>query len=187
VSRLGTITVEAGNYTRNDTPVSLDLSGVPEVFPGDDIRLVEVKGSRRLSVSVQFEAGSPPRLWWVLSGTTEPGIERKYELLKGDASATRSISAMQDKKVLELQKDGMKVLSYNHAVVPPPAGQSELYNRSAFIHPAVVAIRFDTDEYPSGRPLSSLRHLDAVDQDEVRGQGGGFLEPQGGARDGSFQ
>jgi hypothetical protein len=66
---------------------------------------------------------------------TEPGTERKYELLKGDARAAQGVSAMQDKKVLELQKDGTKVLSYNHAVVPPPAGQSELYNRSAFIHP----------------------------------------------------
>ncbi|MHC4329654.1 MAG: DUF6807 family protein [Planctomycetota bacterium] len=148
---LGTITVEAGNYTRNDTPVSLDLSGVPEVFPGDDIRLVEVKGSRRLSVPVQFEAGSPPRLWWVLSGTTEPGTERKYELLKGDARAAQGVSAMQDKKVLELQKDGTKVLSYNHAVVPPPAGQSELYNRSAFIHPLWS---------PSGSILTNIHPAD---------------------------
>jgi hypothetical protein len=45
---LGTITVEAGDYTRFFTPVSLDLSGVPQGFPGDEIRLVEVKGSRRI-------------------------------------------------------------------------------------------------------------------------------------------
>ena len=132
---LAKITVEAGDYTRVDTPVSLDLSGVPVGFPTDDLRLVEVKGSRRTDVPVQFEADSPPRLWWILSGKTEPGDERTYELLKGGAGAAPGVCATQNEKVLELQKDGTKVLSYNHAIVPPPAGQSELYNRSGFIHP----------------------------------------------------
>ena len=88
-----------------------------------------------LDVPVQFEAGSPPRLWWILSGTTQPGDKRTFELSEGGAGADREVSAKQDEKVLVLQKDGTKVLSYNHAIVPPPAGQSELYNRSAFIHP----------------------------------------------------
>ncbi|MHC4433541.1 MAG: DUF6807 family protein, partial [Planctomycetota bacterium] len=132
---LGRITVEAGSYTRIDTPVSLDLSGVPLGFPGDEIRLVEVKGSQRIEVPVQFEAGSPPRLWWVLSGTTEPGGERTYELVNGSARAAPGVSAKQDKKVLQIQKDDAKVLNYNHAIVPGPAGQSELYNRGGFIHP----------------------------------------------------
>jgi hypothetical protein len=132
---LGKITVDAGDYTRIDTPVSLDLSGVPLGFPGDEIRLVEVKGSQRIEVPVQFEAGSPPRLWWVLSGTTEPGGERTYELVKGGARVAPGVSAKQDKKALQIQKGGTKVLSYNHAIVPAPAGQSELYNRGGFIHP----------------------------------------------------
>jgi len=132
---LAQITVDAGHYTRVDTPVSLDLSGVPLGFPTDQLRLVEVRGSKRTDVPVQFEAGSPPRLWWILSGTTEPGDKRTYELLKGGTGSAPGISARQSEKVLVLQKDGTKVLSYNHAIVPPPAGQSELYNRSAFIHP----------------------------------------------------
>ena len=132
---LAEITVDAGDYQRVDTPVSLDLSGVPVAFPTDQLRLVEVRGSKRTDVPVQFEAGSPPRLWWILSGTTEPGDKRTYELLKGSTGSAPGISAKQSEKVLVLQKDGTKVLSYNHAIVPPPAGQSELYNRSAFIHP----------------------------------------------------
>ena len=60
---LAEITVDAGNYLRDDTPVSLDLCGVPVGFPKDRLRLVEVKGSQRTEVPVQFEGGSPPRLW----------------------------------------------------------------------------------------------------------------------------
>ncbi|MGD8499652.1 MAG: PmoA family protein, partial [Phycisphaerales bacterium] len=133
--RLGRITVDAGDYTRIDTPVSLDLSGVPLGFPGDEMRLVEVKGSQRIEVPVQLEAGSPPRLWWVLSGTTKAGNERTYELVEGSARSVSGVSAKQDPKVLQIQKDGIKVLNYNHAIVPAPAGQSELYNRGGFIHP----------------------------------------------------
>ncbi len=133
---LGAITVEAGDYTRIDTPVSLDLSGSPGLgFPSEELRLVEIKDSRRLDVPAQFEASSPPRLWWVLSGTTPAGTKRTYELLKGSARAVGGVSTKQDEKVIRIQKDGKNVLSYNHAIVPPPAGQSELYNRSAFIHP----------------------------------------------------
>ena len=132
---LAKITVEAGDYTRIDTPVTARLDGVPLGFPSDEIRLVEVKGSRRVEVPVQLEAGSPPRLWWVLSGKTEAGSKRTYELVKGSKTARAGVSVRQNNKVLRIEKDGKKVLSYNHAIVPPPAGQSELYNRSGFIHP----------------------------------------------------
>ena len=133
---LGTITVEAGDYTRVDTPVSLDLSGVAGVgFPSDELRLVEIKGSQRAGVPVQLEAGSPPRLWWVLTGKTPAGTTRTYELHKGGRRTGAGVVTKLDDKVIRIEKDGTKVLSYNHAIVPPPAGQSELYERSAFIHP----------------------------------------------------
>ncbi|HEC02094.1 MAG TPA: hypothetical protein ENI81_01030, partial [Phycisphaerales bacterium] len=142
---LGTITVDAGNYTRLDTPVSLDLSGVAGIgFPSDELSLVELKGSRRVNVPVQFEAGSPPRLWWVLSGTTPAGTKRTYELLEGSARAVGGVTTKQDDKVIQIKKDGTKVLSYNHALVPPPPLEQmndrnkkkrDLYYRSAFIHP----------------------------------------------------
>jgi len=141
---LAHITVDAGHYVRVDTPVSLDLSGVPVGFPSDRLRLMEVKGSRRTDVPMQFEAGSPPRLWWVLSGTTEPGDKRTYELVEGKVEAVQGVGAKLDKKVLELRKGNAKVLSYNHALVPPPPldvmgekfkNTRNLYHRSGFIHP----------------------------------------------------
>ena len=138
VSRAGPlarITIEAGDYTRVDTPVKASLDGVPLGSPADKIRLVEVKGSQRIEVPVQLEAGSPPRLWWILSGKTEAGSKRMYELVEGDSPVASGVSVKRKDKVLQIEKDGTKVLSYNHAIVPAPAGQSELYNRSGFIHP----------------------------------------------------
>ncbi|MHC4556942.1 MAG: DUF6807 family protein [Planctomycetota bacterium] len=132
---LAKITVESGDYTRIDTPVTALLDGVPIGFPSDEIHLVEVSGSQRIPVPVQLEAGSPPRLWWVLSGKTEAASKRTYELVKGSPPAASGVSAKQDNKVLQIQKDNTRILSYNHDIVPAPAGQSELYNRSGFIHP----------------------------------------------------
>ena len=141
---LATITVEAGGYLRVDTPVSLDLSGAPLGFPSDEIHLVEVTGSRRVEVPTQLEAGSPPRLWWVLSGETQAGTERKYELLAGAGSETSGVTAELNEKVLQIENDGTKVLDYNHAIVPPPPlevmgerfkNTRKFYFRSGFIHP----------------------------------------------------
>ena len=132
---LAQITVEAGDYTRIDTPVSLDLSGMPLGFPADEIRLVEVKGSQRTDVPAQLEPGSPPKLWWVLSGTTPAGAKRTYEVLDGAGSQAPGMTAKLDEKALQIEQNGTKVLSYNHAVVSAPAGQKPLFDRSAFIHP----------------------------------------------------
>jgi len=132
---LARITVEVGDYTRTDTPVAASLDGVPLGFPQDEIRLVEVKGAQRIDVPMQLEAGSPPRLWWVLSGTTQAGGKRTYELMEGAGPAASGVKTALTEKVLQVETNGTKVLSYNHAVVPAPAGQSPLFNRGAFIHP----------------------------------------------------
>jgi len=132
---LARITVEAGDYARSDTPVTASLEGVPLGFPKDEVHLMEVKGAQRIDVPVQLEAGSPPRLWWVLSGTTPAGGKRTYELMAGAGPAASAVKAVLNEKVLQVEANGTKVLSYNHAVVPAPAGQSKLYDRSGFIHP----------------------------------------------------
>lgn len=132
---LARITVEAGDCTRVDTAVALELDGVAVGFPSDQIGLVEVKGSQRTPVPAQLEPGSPPKLWWVLSGTTRAGAKRTYELLEGAGPKVPGVTAALTGKVLQIERSGTKVLSYNHAVVPAPAGQSPLYDRSGFIHP----------------------------------------------------
>jgi len=134
---LAKITVDAGDYARLDTPVSLDLSCVPIGFPNDRLSLVEIKGEIRIPVSVQFEAGSPPRLWWILSGQMPTGGKRVYELIRSSSSLSPEpgVQLTKDDSVLILKKGNQRILQYNHAIVPAPEGQSKLYDRSGFIHP----------------------------------------------------
>jgi len=130
---LARITVEAGRHARLDTPVSVALDGISYT----ELALYEIKGSRRIGVAKQIEPGNPPRLWWILYGTTEAGEKRVYELVEGRSFVERSVLILVRKNdsFLELQTRGKKILRYNHAPVPPPKGKSELYNRSGFIHP----------------------------------------------------
>ena len=139
---LAKITVEAGDYKRVDTPVSVALDGVPIGSAGEKYRLMEVKGTEQIEVPMQLEAGSPPRLWWVLSGTTPAGGKRIYELHSGASSPAVGVSVEKDDEALTIKKGETKVLRYNHAIVPAPKDMGkvpeerrQLYNRSGFIHP----------------------------------------------------
>jgi hypothetical protein len=132
---LARIVVEAGQFARTETPVSVPLPTVPEAMANVPLSLHEVRGSTRTAVPAQVEAGTPPRLHWTLVGTLPAGQQRVYELVAGGASADRVVTADKDAKNLEVAVGDKRVLRYHHAIVPPPAGQSELYNRSAFIHP----------------------------------------------------
>ncbi len=150
VAPLAKITVESGNYTRIDTPVSVALDGIVQDSNQTCLILIEIKGSQRQTIPSQIEAGNPRKLWWVLNGTTATGEKRVYELVIGEPiSSTNSghaevagIKAIKDDKALVIQKDSKNVLQYNHAIVPAPKDMGKvleqrrpLYDRSGFIHP----------------------------------------------------
>lgn len=128
---LAKITVEAGSYTRVDTPVSVVLDGINY----SPLCLEEIKGSKRLPVSTQVESSGTRRLCWVLTGTTPAGAKRVYELLQGISVDTATVKVIKNDSFLQLQIGDSEVLRYNHAPVPPPEGASPLYARSGFIHP----------------------------------------------------
>lgn len=135
---LAIITVEAGKHTRIDTPVSVTLEAIPDLASDDSIRLVESKPSGPTPVAVQIEPGEPPRLWWILSGTTPAASIRTYHLIKGSfkpASSDVIVEVSKDDSILQIRRGDIKILQYNHAPVSPPQGKSELYTRSGFIHP----------------------------------------------------
>ena len=150
---LAKITVNAGHYARVDTPVSLDLSGVPIGFPDEELSLVEIRGTQRVPVPIQFEPGSPPRLWWILSGETPDDGKRIYELSRSSASVNEQpgVQAVKNDSALILQKGSRHVLQYDYAIVPGPEGQSKLYDRSGFIHPLWS---------PSGSVLTNIHPKD---------------------------
>ncbi|MHC4110170.1 MAG: DUF6807 family protein [Planctomycetota bacterium] len=132
------ITVEAGKHTRIDTPVSIALDEIPMGHMTGAIFLVEVKPFRPMPVASQIEPGNPPRLWWILSGTTPAGSKRTYQLMKGSVKPSIidvTVEVTKDDSVLQIRQGDTKILQYNHAPVPPPEGKDPLYTRSGFIHP----------------------------------------------------
>jgi len=139
---LATITVEAGQYARTDTPVSVPLVSVPQAVAGQPLSLQEVRGSNRFTVPVQVEQGSTPRLHWILSGTLPAGQKRTYELVAGEARVDQLVKAVEDDKNLQISVGDAKVMQYHHAMFPAPKGVAKvpesklpLYDHSAFIHP----------------------------------------------------
>ncbi len=142
VEPLATLTVEAGPYTRVDTPVSVPLATVPQAVANQPLSLLEMKGSERVRVPAQLEQGPAPRLHWIISGTLPAGEERTYELVAGDVKTDRVVSTVKGEKDLEISVGDDKVLRYHHAMVPPPKdlgripeARRPLYNHNAFIHP----------------------------------------------------
>ena len=136
---LVTFTVQAGEHTRVDTPVSVPLVGLTDV---SSLRLEEVRGMQRIAVPAQVEAGPARRLWWVLRGTTPAGQSRVFELVRGEPATDGLVKAVKGDKALDLQLGGANILRYNHAVVPAPKdigripeARRSLYDRSGFIHP----------------------------------------------------
>ncbi len=149
---LARITVEAGEHTRIDTPVSVTLDSISSP-PGGGLRLEQIKGARRSVIPSQIEPKSLPKLWWIIDGTMPAGGKRVYELVTGAPARTSSVKAVKDDKVLLIRKGDDKVLQYNHAIVPPPKGQSKLYNRSGFIHPLWS---------PTGAVLTNIHPADHI-------------------------
>jgi hypothetical protein len=145
------ITVEAGKYNRIDTPVSVSLARLTGVNQASDMNLVEVKGNQRNNVPFQIEAGESPRLWWIVTGVTEAGKQRTYELVKGSRSKAPAVAVVDSGKYLEIVRGNDKVLRYNYEIVPAPQGKSNLYDRGAFIHPLWS---------PNGNVITEIRPAD---------------------------
>jgi len=157
---LATITVEAGNYTRIDTPVSVTLEGIVQDPAPNRLKLMEIKDSRRVAIPSQIEPGNPAKLWWILNGTTPAGSKRIYELVEGAPPRVSEVTAIKDDKVLLIQKGDQKILQYNHAIVPAPKDLGKvpeerraLYDRSGFIHPLWS---------PSGAVLTDIHPPDHI-------------------------
>jgi hypothetical protein len=143
---LATITVEAGQFARVDTPVSVPLATVPQAMKAWVPVLEEVRGTERVFVPAQIEWSPTPRLYWIISGTLPAGQTRTYELVDkrtlGDVPTTPVVRAAKNDEVMEISVGDAKVMQYHHAMVPPPQDigkipeqKRALYIHNAFIHP----------------------------------------------------
>lgn len=147
------ITVDPGETIRVDTPVSVSLDGL--AFRAEaDLKLQEVKGNKRIDVPVQLENGHTPRLWWFLSGTTNPDENRVFELFEVEKEQTLpAVQATIDETSLKLILNKKELMQYQHAVMPPPKNADTLFARSGFIHPLRT---------PSGFNLSRIHAPDHI-------------------------
>ena len=133
---LAVITVEAGNYERIDTPVCVRTNDIQFDFEKEPFVIVEVKGNDEKEIPAQYESGNPSKLWFILSGKTEAGAKRTFKIYARKPQVNlKGITAEKDDKALTLKEGDSNILSYQYAVMPAPAGQSKLYDRSGFIHP----------------------------------------------------
>ncbi|MBN1817196.1 MAG: PmoA family protein [Sedimentisphaerales bacterium] len=102
---------------------------------GQPYHLVETTGSDQKSLAAQIQPGDKPLLCWILEGKTPVGQKRTFELVQGRGPRSGRVQVSKDDKVILVKVGDNNVLQYHHAIVPSPAGQSPLFNRSGFIHP----------------------------------------------------
>ncbi|MBE0537498.1 MAG: PmoA family protein [Phycisphaerae bacterium] len=149
-----TITVEAGGVERVDTPVWVALDAIGVTAESQNVGLVEITAEGRQRVASQVDANAG-RLCWILTGKTAADGKRTYEVVtrRGRGRGRGGVEIVQDDKVLDVQVGQTKVLRFNHAIVPPPAGKSALYNRGGFIHPLWS---------PAGAELTNIHPADHI-------------------------
>lgn len=139
-------TVSAGDYDRNNTPVSASLEGIPlGLQAGQELRLYERTAGEDKAVASQLDVdGYEKKLRWILRGETPAGAKRNYILKREAAGSSASADPDRAGKAIHISDDGKsvtvmasdkKVLSYRYATKPSPEGVSGLYSRSGYIHP----------------------------------------------------
>ena len=130
--------VHAGNYTRENTPVSVTLDGLAGDFTAENLQLFEIRDNQRISQAFQLQMDDPLQISWILSGKTPAGTSRKYSLVKTSENTQKfepEVLVSRTNGHLQIGIAEKKVLNYAYKAVPLPKGVSELYTRDGFIHP----------------------------------------------------
>ncbi len=155
--KLARVTVKAGAADRYNTPVFCSLEGIT-VKAGETLVLEEIKGSKRITVPAQTEAGKPARIWWLLTDTLKAGKDRKYEVSIGPAGSASppKVQMQRDDQAVRFSVSNKNVLQYNYGMIAPPGGASKAYERSGFIHPVWSPAG---EELTTIHPKDHLHHL----------------------------
>ncbi len=135
---IGYISVDIGDFDRAESVVSVSLNGV--TYDHDSVlTLYELQDNKRVFTDVQFTINQDNRyMHWILSGQSQKGDKRKYELVRDELRPNVSNSAVliTDQNIgHEFIINGKKVLRYNSETVYPPEGVDTTLKRSGFIHP----------------------------------------------------
>lgn len=132
--KLADITVTIGDHVCMDTPASVTLP--PAINGFRHMHMIESRDGKASPVPIQVEPGKAPKLWWILSGRTEPGTTRTYQLFRGNPVKAAGVDFRMDADGLTAAFQGQSLFTYNHAhVIPPSSKIAPAYIRSGYIHP----------------------------------------------------
>ncbi len=148
------LTVDAGNYSRENAVVCMDLNQ-SELDFFSEYSVFEVVKGKEIEVSSQLEVlqdGS--KLYWILSGKTPEKSLRTF-MIKGNNRKKKDKSS----QLQVIDKDGgliimneqSPVLQYVYKTIYPPPGIDTAFKRSGFIHPVWS---------PSGDTLTNIQPQD---------------------------
>lgn len=127
--------VEAGDFERINTPVSVDIEGASKSDTLGYHLYEKVKG-RMIEKHTQIETGYIPRLWWILDGKTNAGAKREFFLFRDvPGTTTGAITTELTKDNIILKKGASEILNYRKSIMYPPARVDSAFKRSGFIHP----------------------------------------------------
>jgi len=142
-----TITVNASEFDRTDTPVTVEIPHIP-----DNVILTETTGGKNVAVPSQtVKEEGRTTVCFILTGSTPAGTERTFSLTKGKSTFPESMTAEDNGRSISLKSSGRNILTYNYTVTPAPEGVSHRYDRSGYIHPA---------NSPSGMVLTAIQPKD---------------------------
>ena len=128
-------TADAGAYKRTNTPVSITFEHIP-MNNDTTYYLEETTPGRKGVLPCQIENGYHRTMWWILSGTTNAGEKRTFELKYGSIPASsEKITATDNAGTLTMAYSARNIMQYNYKTVYPPAGVDTAFRRSGFIHP----------------------------------------------------
>ncbi len=127
---LAEISVEKGPAVGHACPIR---TVVPEGknLPATPLWLIETStGAKPIPVQVSHDG---KELCWILTGADS--TNRTFNLVSMEMKSPAGIQLTDDQTSLIISTPTGKVLNYYYGILEPPAGKSDRYRRSGFIHP----------------------------------------------------
>ncbi len=129
--------VLAGEHTRLNFPVFINLSDRDIQLDGNDIALYEISKSGMVPLDFQIDKDKKG-IWFVITGNFPRHSEKLFELKTGEITIPKVeqiMNVQQSDESLVLRRGKNKILRYQIGTVMPPSGVDSSYQRSGFIHP----------------------------------------------------
>ena len=134
------ITVDAGQYDRENVMVNADLQGINIDLANSHFVLVENVLGSDVDIETQLEVADGPKLFWKISDKILAGKSRNYSLRKVNNSQVLksgggAIEVINENGNLLVKSQGKNVLQYNFKEAPLPNDVPDIFNRAGYIHP----------------------------------------------------